>query len=84
MDVFSVDFDLEKQIVSNMDVRVSTGLGVLKNCESDPTVNQQFTDSVNAQINDQKEKLGSSPGLTLLNQILSNNNNDEVPGLKED
>lgn len=84
MDIFSVDFDLEKQVVSNMDVRVSTSLGVLKNCESDPTVNKQFTDSVNAQISDQKAKLGQSPGLTLLNQILSNNKDNKVSGFQED
>ncbi len=85
MDIFSVDFDLENLSVKTMDVRVTSGaggwkIGLIKSCESDPTVNKEFSDSVNTQINNQKEKLDQSPGLSILDQILSNNKSGKVSG----
>lgn len=77
LDIFSVEFDLEKLQAKNVEVRVSTGIfgiktGFLKRCSRDEDVNAQFTDNVNAQIEDQKEKLGASTGLSILNTLLSN------------
>lgn len=85
MDIFSIDFDLNNLTVKTMDVRVTSGVGglktgVVKSCESDPKVNKEFSDSVNAQINSQKEKLEQSPGLSLLDQILSNNKSGKASG----
>ncbi len=80
MDIFSLDVDLEKARISNMDIRISTGLGILKNCESNPEINKLFTDRVNSKINDKNNKFKKSPGLNFLSQILSNNKEGEVSG----
>lgn len=78
MDIFSVDFDLKNLSVKDMDIRLSTGINLgftrvktsrLKNLESDPDINSQFTDSVNTQIREQARNLGSSTVLSFIEQL---------------
>lgn len=84
--IFSVDFDLEKKNVKDMDVRYTTGIfgigtGIIANCKSDPEINAQFSDNVNVQLESYKDEVSDSPGLSLLNEILSNNKEGKVSGL---
>jgi hypothetical protein len=84
--IFSVDFDLKTKEIKNMDVRVTSGIaglqtGILKNCnQQDEDINRQFSDNANQQLSDYKEKMESSPGLSLLNQLLNNNKEEKVSG----
>jgi hypothetical protein len=73
LDVFSVDFDLGTQRVSNIDIRVSSGIfdvktGLVKSTESDPSVNAEFIAAANAEI---ESRIGLSPGKSLLELVLS-------------
>jgi len=84
MDIFSVGFDLKTLSVNNIDVRISSGIAgvktaLVKDVESDPKVNAQFVDAVNAQI---KEKVGASPGLALFENLLSNNAEGVIAGFE--
>ena len=75
--VFAVDFDLENQSASNVEVRTDAAYGLIKSCERDENVNKQFTDSVNEKIDEEKGKAlvkaeeKSSPGLAILQELLA-------------
>lgn len=84
--IFKVNFDLQTQKVSSMDVRFFFRvLGFPIQCLSQDKVNQSFKQNVNSELEKLTNSLQDADHTKLIepviNKVFSNNPNNQVPGL---
>ena len=81
--VAGVEFDLEKLNVRSLDLKLRTAV---TSCAESESVNAQLSAEVNKMLEGLKDdaaERGESAAMSIINKLLSNNDEKEVPGFSE-